>query len=282
MQVRTNLIRILAALALGAAFLGAAAWGLYAGWFGKRVAVLQGLSFAPGDAVVGLDLKWSNDDPVSKRIGDFYVDDPPTLEKIGAAWVTGGPAPYFLCGYNYDLFVISKGEVKNNFSINLEKGCNTLVNAAGEAHWFKPSLIEAFERKYKKPRTEEKTFKTLASGREYLAAVRKDPRFLMDIDPEWRRFDGKFRFHYACRAPYAPVSMRVCLDLISKKIRKRYPSEEFDAAWKSYKFKDRKLADMEVVLTCKESLRRKFKLLDIEKNSWEPLEPKLRVVFKNP
>ena len=274
---RAYLLRILAVLALGAVSLIGASWGLYAGWFGRGVTVLQGLSFEPGDAVVGLDLKWGNDDPVSKRIGDFYVDDPATLKRIGSAWVTGGPAPYFLCGYNYDLYVISKGEVKKRYSVNLEKGCNTLVNAVGESHWFKPSLIEKFEHEFKKPRIEEKTFKTLTSGRKYLDMVRNDPQFLMDIDPAWRRFDGTFRFHYLCEDP----SVARCLDLISKKIRQRYPSVKFDAAWKSYRSKDRKVTDMEVEVTCTESLRKKFDLLPIEKDSWKPLEPKLRaVVFK--
>lgn len=272
--------KVLSVLLPGALILGILFRGLYAGWFGPKVPVLQGLSLEQGDAVVALDRKWDNRDPVSKRIGSFYVDDPAVLKRMAARWVTGGPAPFFLCGYNYGLYLVSKGEVKREFDINLEMGCNTIVDEAGKPRWFKPSLVEAFEKDYKKPRVEEKTFMTLESARAYLAAVGKDPRFLMDIDPDWRRFDGEFKFHFPCGMAAAHESAKICLDLVSKRVRKEYPGEEFRSEWSAYQYKNHKLADMEVRITCKESLRKKFRLYEVEKSAWKPLEPKLRVVFK--
>lgn len=279
-KVPSVIWKSLMTICIGAALLSVGLWGRYAGWFGPGVRVLEGLSCQPGDSIVGFDLKWENDDPVSKRVGDFYVDDPAVLKRISAEWVSGGPAPFFLCGYNYSLYLVSNGEIKDKFQINLEKGCNTIVGGKGPPHWFSPRLIEMFERDLKKPRMENKTFRSLASARQYLASARNDPKFLMLIDPEWRRFEGKFRFHVSCDpAARESASSRYFLDSITSRIRKKYPSEEFLAEDKESSYKGGRLTDMTIEVTCSEAFMRKFDLFEVKKDSWIPLKLSLTVVF---
>jgi hypothetical protein len=271
--------RILKWLFLGGAALALFSWVSYHGWLGLGISVLDGLALQPGDAVVGLSRHWGENEPVSKRIGSFYVDDPAILKRMAAQWRTGGPAPYFLCGYHYSLYLLSKGEIKREFSINLETGCNTIVDENENPHWFEPSLIEAFEADYKKPLEVEKTFASLEEGRRYLSEVKKDPAFLMLLEPEWKVFDGTLRFKVHCDLPEDGAA-RVCLSRVESEIRKKYPGEELAAESKGEGYSNGKLNEMEIALACKESLRKKFDLYELEKDGWRPYEPKLSVVFK--
>ncbi|MBI5595588.1 MAG: hypothetical protein HY928_05800 [Elusimicrobia bacterium] len=250
-------------------------WGMRAGWIGPTVKVLDGLR--PGDAVVALDTKWENDDPVSKRISHFYVDDPAALERLAKRWVSGGLAPFFLCGYNYELYLVSKGEVTKSFSINLERGCNTLVDGQGRSFWFDPSLIEDAEADLKKPRVEEKAFADRAEARRYLAEVPKDPAFLMLLDPEWRRFDGELRFMTACEAS---ADDKACLDSVVRRVKERYPGAEFLPRTNAQTYQGGKVTEIGVVLACTEAFRKEFDLFPVGKDAWRPFPLKLTAVFK--
>lgn len=180
---------LIGAILAGLIYFAPSPWG---------VVLLEKHPLEPGDSLVVL--KIMGEHPISERIGDFYVDEPGALQLIKSKWVTGAPAPFFLCGYHYRLHVISKGAVQESFDLNLESGCNTIVNEKGEARWFNPSLIEKFEDIYQKPRIDNKSFETLKLAREYLASTKGDPRALMTEEPEWTRFDGTFNFDYACDA----------------------------------------------------------------------------------
>jgi len=280
MKTLSAFLKILA-LFLGCALvLALGLWGYYAGWFGPRVKVLQGLSNLPRPAIVGLDLRWGKN-PISDKIGDFYVDDPAVLKVISGAWISGGPAPYFLCGYNYNLNLVSDGEVKDDFDINLEKGCNTIVDRRGNPHWFDPSLIGMFEGSFKKPRVEEKTFKSLADARRYLVSIRKDPKFLMNVDPEWRRFDGKFLASYSCNATAAEgASGKDCLNSIRRRIGEKYPSGEFTVEERESRYRGHRLTELTFEVACTGQFHNKFDLFKVEKDSWKPLAPRLKAVFR--
>jgi hypothetical protein len=262
-------------------FLGAALAGLiYLAAAPKGVELLQKYPLEQGDAIVALKIMF--DDPISDRIGDFYVDDPSTLQKIKSKWVTTGPAPYFLCGYHYRIHVLAKGVVKESFSLNLERGCNTIVDERGEARWFSPSLIEKFEGVYKKPRIEKKTFETLKSAREYLASIKGDPQVLMTVEPEWIRFDGTLAFSYSCDAAKGEGgSDDKCLESVSNQLRRKFPKEEFQPKIWARSYRQRKLERIDIRLSCMDSFRKKFDLFPIKKDGWSPFKPELRVVFRS-
>jgi hypothetical protein len=281
MRLLPALWRVAKAFAAFAAFAGLGVWTFYAGWWGPRHKVLGKLALAPGDAVVAFDLKWENRDDIASRIGDFYVDDPAVLARVAEKWVTGGPAPYFLCGYNYRVFLVSKGVVVDEVSINLESGCNTLVDAKGSSYWFPPSHITAFERDYKKPRVETRSYPNLPEARLALAALRKDPAFLMLVEPEWRDFDGTLKLKTACDfTPASHTSSDACLDEVRRRLKERYPADPHAVAFGGSTSQDGKLLSLTVRVTSTEAFRKKQDLFDVEKDSWQPLEPKLKVAFK--
>lgn len=269
------------AFAAFALFAGLGAWSLYGGWWGPRHKVLEKLTLSPGDAVVAFDLKWENHDDIASRIGDFYVDDPAVLARVAKKWVTGGPAPYFLCGYNYRVFLVSKGVVVDEVSINLEHGCHTLVDGKGRSFWFPPSLITAFERDYKKPRVETRTFPSLADARRALDPLRQDPAFLMFVEPEWLVFDGSFKLTTPCDfSEEARTSSDVCLAEVTRRLKERYPGEEFAAEFGGSSSRDGRLLSLTVRVNSTEAFRKKQALFEVEKNSWQPFKPALKAAFK--
>lgn len=252
-----------------------------AGWIGPRVALLEALPAAPGSVLVARDLGWENDDPVSRRLSHFYVDDPAALGRLRQAWVSGGPAPYFLCGYNYELSLVSGGEVLRSYFVNLERGCNTVVDSQGSAHWFDPRLIERFEGDYKKPVVETASFPDLAAARRRLAEVRGDPRFLMALEPDWRRFDGEFSFDTACDAsPAEGASAEACLAAKRAAIRRAHPEAGFEASAGAETYRDGKLLNLTVVVAAREDLRRAFAPFPVKEGSWRPYKPELTLVLR--
>lgn len=281
MRVPPLLKKVLLAAAGAAALLGASFWALLSGWLGPGFKVLKALPGRRGDAVVGLDLKWENADPVSKRVGDFYVDDPAVLKRMSEAWVSKGIAPFFLCGYNYDLNLVSDGQVVDSYAVNLEKGCNTIVDRNGRSHWFDPAIIERFEGELKKPRIEEAEFKSLAEARARLAAVEKDPKLLLVVEPLWRTFDGEFRISPPCEPTDDVESAALkCREAVAKRIRERYPSEEFLASDSAAEYQHGKLSKLTLKVTSSEAFMRKFDLYEVEKGSWRPLKLGFKAAFR--
>lgn len=251
--------------------------GCKEGWFGNGDPVLKALPVEPGDAVVALSHHW--DGRIVERIGDFYVDDPAVLQRLKGAWVAGGPAPYFLCGYHYSLYVISRGAIKESFDINLERGCNTIVDSAGNPRWFRPSLIERFEKEYKKPRIIDKEFSSLNEARAYHMTVDKAPSFLMMIEPDWVKFDGTLRFDYACTGQ-EQASVETCVAAALEKVRRAYPGELFNSRNAGSTGMDGRTLEVALALDCKASFKEHFTLFELKKDAWAPFSPKLRVVFK--
>jgi len=262
---------LIGAILAGLIYFAPSPWG---------VVLLEKHPLEPGDSLVVL--KIMGEHPISERIGDFYVDEPGALRLIKSKWVTGAPAPFFLCGYHYRLHVISKGAVQESFDLNLESGCNTIVNEKGEARWFNPSLIEKFEDIYQKPRIDNKSFETLKLAREYLASTKGDPRALMTEEPEWTRFDGTFNFDYACDAAKGEgESEEACLASVSRRLRTKYPNQEFLPEARRQTFTRGKLESIGVRLSCTDSFRKRFDLFPVKKDGWTPFKPELRVVFRN-
>lgn len=182
---------------------------------------------AGGYSLVGLT--WGRPrHPVQEQLGDFYVDDPALLTEIKALWVTGGPAPMYACGYHYTVLLVRAGRAVESFSINLETECGTVVTDGGSYH-FDAALLTRHAGRYRKPVVEQRDFTSLAEGRDYLAGLAGNERLLLMPEPQWRDYDGEFRFMLPCPGHgYDEAKVAACIAVARAEIEAKFPGEAFD------------------------------------------------------
>ncbi len=166
--------------------------------------------------------------PVQKELSEFYVDDPALLKELQALWVTGGPAPMYACGYHYTILLVRAGRPVEDFSINLETECGTVVTAAGSYH-FDAALLSTHADSYRKPVVEQRDFASLAEARDFLAGLAGNQRLLLMPQPRWRDYDGEFRFMLPCPGHgYDEAKVTACIDKARAEIEAKFPGEIFD------------------------------------------------------
>lgn len=239
------------------------------------VQLLDGYDFTDRSyAVVGM--VWGRErHDMQRRLGNFYVDDPALLEELADSWVTGGPAPFYACGYHYTVYVLRWQRIVDSFSINLEVGACGSVVTGGGSYFFDPSLLTGFADRYRKPRIDRRQFDTLAEARRALSALADNPRLLLLPDPDWREYDGEFRFMADCPGhDYDEARVKACLDRVRAEIGAAYPDERF-ALEETGGNSEHILVEMK----CSEALHANFRLYE-DYWRWRTYEPRLTLYWK--
>jgi hypothetical protein len=215
--------RVFAILLLALSAIPSTAWA-----DGKPLPLLGDHDLAAGGySLVGLT--WGRPrHPLQEQLGNFYVDDPALLEELKALWVTGGPAPMYACGYHYTVLLVRARRTVESFSINLETGCGTVVTDGG-SYYFDAALLTRHADRYRKPVVEHRDFTSLAEGRNYLASLAGNERLLLLPEPQWRDYDGEFRFMLPCPDHgYDEAKVAACIANAHAEIEAKFPGEEFD------------------------------------------------------
>lgn len=193
----------------------------------KAVQIMHGHDFASGEYTL-IGLTWGRPrHPIQEKLGDFYVDDPALLEELKSQWVSK-PAPMYACGYHYTILLVRDRLMVDSFSINLETGCGTVVTNTG-SYRFDAALLTRHADRYRKPVVERRDFASLAEGRDDLAGLAGNERLLLIPDPQWRDYDGEFRFMAPCPGHgYDEAKVAACMDKVRAEIETKYPGETFD------------------------------------------------------
>lgn len=239
------------------------------------VQLLAGHEFADRSyAIVGM--VWGRErHDIQRRLGNFYVDDPDLLEELRNFWVTGGPAPFYACGYHYTIYVLRRQRIVDSFSVNLESGvCGSVVTGGG-SYFFDASLLTRYAGRYRKPRIERREFETLAEARRQLTALADNPLLLLLPDPDWRDYDGEFRFMADCPGhDFDEARVQACLDRVRAEIGAAHPDERF-ALEETGGDGEHILVEMK----CSAALHTRFKLYE-DHWRWHDYEPRLTLYWK--
>lgn len=212
--------------------------------------------------------------PVQQQLGNFYVDDRAVLNILKNSWVTGGPAPQHACGFHYDIIVLADKEILENLAYNLEIGCGAITTDWG-AFYFDQTLLTKHQAAYRKTVVEERSFGSFEEGRAYLAAIDSDPRLLMRMYPNWREYDGEFRFMAPCPGHgYDDAKVNACLDDLRAEIAARHPGKSFDLM-ESGGDGDNVLVEMK----CSKALRERFDLYE-DYFKWRDYEPVVTLYWR--
>jgi hypothetical protein len=245
----------------------------------KSIGLLDGWDFnKPGYAIIGLA---NIDQPnrITNRIGNFYVDAAEDLKMLKQKWRTGRTSPFFACGYHYFIYVVYNGKKQKEIYLNLDEGCNT-IGSEGINNWFEPELIERFARIYKKPVVENLRFATLEDGRKKIEPLRGNRELLMDLNPEWTKFDGEFHFEYPCERKTVDggIDQNRCVKEADAETKKAYPEEPFEM---EATYWDDKGPTVSITVRSRKSLYEKIKSSSHRPQPWRDYYPYLTVVWKN-
>jgi hypothetical protein len=230
---------------------------------------------AGGYSLVGLF--WNRPrHPLQKELGEFYVDEPAVLAEMQAEWRAGEPAPFYACGYHYTILLVRAGEVLDSLAINLETECGTVVTDTGSFR-FDTALLTRHADRYRKPVAEHSEFPTLAEAHAYLAEIDGDPRLLLKPKPQWRNYDGEFRFMLPCPGhDFDDGKVAACISRLSAEIEAKYPDESFDLMEAGGR------TDFVMIeMKCSKALHDRFDLYD-DYWEWRDYEPALTLYWKQP
>lgn len=242
---------------------------------GKPLPLLGEHDFtAGGYSLIGLN--WGRPrHPVQKQLGEFYVDDPALLKELKTMWVTAGPAPMYACGYHYTILLVREGRPVEDFSINLETECGTVVTDTG-SYRFDAALLTRLADRYRKPVVEQREFASLAEARDYLASLAGNERLLLMPDPQWRVYDGEFRLMLPCPDHgYDEAKVNGCIGGLRAEIKAKYPGETFDLSEAGSSGDDLILIEMKSSRT----LHDHFDLYD-DDWKWRDYDPALTLYWK--
>lgn len=202
---------------------------------------------------------------LAAQLGEFYTDDIATLNEIKSKWVFTKKSPQFSCGYHYTVILCKNGKVLEGFNINLN--CEEIATDKGD-YYFDAQKLSLIKDKLKKPIVNTLTFKTVTDARAYLAKARSDKNQIVIPYAQWEKYDGEFRFDFKFKSPDQDreQSRKKLLKQLETDIRKSYPNELFALSDVGGSTKD-----MTVQVSCRKSLRDKFKLYTVnEFFSWDP------------
>lgn len=236
--------------------------------------LLEGHDFTTG-AYVLFGTVWGRErHEMQEKLGNFFVEDIALLQEIQRAWVAGGPAPFYACGYHYTVYVLRDRNIVDSFSINLETGCGSVVTGKG-SYFFDPRLLVRFADRYRKPVIEEMKYENLGQARRALASLAGNPRLLLQPMPAWRDFDGEFRFMAPCPDHgFDDNKVGACLDRVRSEISAAHPGEPFSL--------EETGGDGENILVemkCRKALRLRFELYE-DYFRWRDYEPRMTLYWK--
>lgn len=242
------------------------------------VKLLHGHDFAGGGYTVLAQVWGPARHEIQRELGEFYIDDPGLLEELKALWITGGPTPMYACGYHYTILVLRGQRIVDGFSVNLETECGTVVTD-GSSYRFDPVLLTQPAARYRTPVVERRTFDSLAEGRERLAALAGNERLLLRPEPEWREYDGEFRFRADCPEhsfnSFNSAILQACLSRVRSEIGAKYPGMPFDVAEAGSDSGGYILIEMK----CRKALHGRFDMYG-DYDEWRDYEPTVTFYWK--
>jgi len=231
---------------------------------------------------------FSESDPSSLRdsLGEFYVHDVNILKELNDLWKFQQEAPFYACGYHYDILICKNGEAIDGFSINLN--CNTLC-ADGGCYDFDNDKLRFLLGKTQTFYKESKRT-TIEKGRNYLNSIRNDSNLIFAPHPIWMGYEGEFNFIYdypeGVEKYYPDFEEEIDSSLLKfsedsillrlkKQIQNKYPQETFElhdvGGSSTYMF---------VEVTSNKSLEEKFDLFRRTKHQkWKYFKPRFRTYW---
>lgn len=247
---------------------------------------LDSLDLESGDYCVLAIFSESDPSALRDSLGEFYINDIDVLKEINNIWKFEQKAPFYACGYHYDVLICKNGEAIDDFSINLN--CNTLC-AEGGCYDFDNDKLRFLLGKTQTFHKESKRT-TIEKGRNYLNSIRNDSNLIFAPHPIWMEYEGDFEFTYHYPEgveKYYPdfeeeidsallkFSEDSILSGLKKQIQDKYPQEVFDlrdvGGSSSY---------MSVRVTSNKSLEEKFDLFERTKyQEWEYFKPRFRTYW---
>src|SRR5579871_2625242 len=208
----------------------------------------------------------SNYNGLADSLREFYTDDIKVLNAIKKEWTFKKPSPLYACGYHYEVMVCKNGLALETFDINLN--CNEIETDQG-AFYFDTRKLRMFKESFKRPVAETKKFSTLIEARNYRETILKDTSLIMTATPYWVKFEGTFKFTYACPKEDCFKNEKRLLVEFDKQIKMKYPSEPFELHGLGGS-----KTELEVEVQCNKSLADNFGLYkrDLNRGNWKPYD----------
>ena len=196
--------------------------------FGQEpYALLGGYNFDEGGYYL-LGMRSSPErNKIADSLGEWFIDDIATLNKIKKEWVFATTGEMYACGYHYRIYLCKDGKKVNEFSVNLY--CKEMLCKDGY-YFFDPALITSLNGSFKHPKKIDVKPSSLESARAMHDSLSRHEGLLWIDQPDWVRFEGSFKIKGPC-----PDQINDCFEdweiaekLVIAEIQTRYPGEEMD------------------------------------------------------
>ena len=211
---------------------------------------------------------------IADSLGEWYIDDITTLNKIKKEWVFSTPGEQWACGYHYRIYLCKDGKKIDEFAVNLY--CKEMLTKEGY-FFFDPELIRSLNGNFMHPKPIDVNPSSLKAARELHDSLSNHDDLLWIDQPDWVRFEGSFKIKGPC-----PEQINDCFEewemaekLVIAQIQTKYPGEEMDL--KQYCMGDLICA----YVHCNKSLAEKFDMEEYENlGGWSGYRLRLKAYLK--
>lgn len=204
----------------------------------------------------GYSLLFTRDTYKEGDLIEFYVDDIDELKKISKSWTFTKKSPYYLCGYDYTVYLTQKGVTLNSYSITLD--CEEIVTKHGAFFFDKNKMKDITKRKL--PIRKIFTKDTLIKARESYQNLLSDEKLIYCSSPDWLKYEGTFLIYQKESDFKLDKEEKILL----RKIDKVITNEQYELIRKSYSSVD----GVTYIIKCNYSFYEKFNITD--KSEWSP------------